>query len=80
MKNPCEDCLVLGACIGKITNGKYPDTMNIYTIIIRELCSICPELYRYLTPYDYYDYSLENRKDIVQFFLKRVKNDNSKIM
>ena len=70
---PCEECLVVAACIGRLTHERYVDNANVYSLIIRVLCPICPDLNKYITPYDYYDYSLPRRQKTVEFFSEKIK-------
>ena len=72
---PCHNCLVLASCIGRVTHKRYVDKSNIYSIIVKVLCPLCCNLMEYIKPHEYYDYSLEHRKETIEFFMKKVIGD-----
>lgn len=69
---PCKDCLVVAACIGRLTKGSFVDAANVYILIVNKLCSICDDLEKFITPYDYYDYILHRRQEACKFYLEKI--------
>jgi hypothetical protein len=72
MTIPCENCLVLGSCIGLLTsNNLYQN--NAYELIIKHLVPKCSLMQEYIDAFSYYNYPIHNRNVAIQFFYERCK-------
>lgn len=68
---PCETCLVLGACLGRLSNRRGFDEGNAYSVIVNVL-SFCDLLYNFIQPHKSYDYNLTHRYIAKTFFLQKL--------
>lgn len=68
---PCQSCLVLPACLGRMSERKGLDEKNAYGVMVTVLGK-CSLLNEYVRPHNCYDYNLTYRYTAKTFFLMRL--------